>query len=186
MKIIRLLPWLSLLMAGCQSEIPRESEVLAIVFDRPAGIWEERLPLGNGRLGAMPDGGVEQENIILNEISLWSGSPAEDIRQGTYRILPVIRELLYKERIPRAQELMYRYFTPRIPGSGGSSGAENSFGSYQVLGEAVLHFPTDNPHHRYLTTPGCWTFRPQRHLLLSALTALPIPGNILLRWTTMS
>lgn len=140
MKIIRLLPWLSLLMAGCQSEIPRESEVLAIVFDRPAGIWEERLPLGNGRLGAMPDGGVEQENIILNEISLWSGSPAEDIRQGTYRILPVVRELLYKERIPRAQELMYRYFTPRIPGSGGSSGAENSFGSYQVLGEAVLHF----------------------------------------------
>ena len=54
MKIIRLLPWLSLLMAGCQSEIPRESEVLAIVFDRPAGIWEERLPLGNGRLGACP------------------------------------------------------------------------------------------------------------------------------------
>ena len=42
-------------------------------YNSPAQAWEERLPLGNGRLGMMVDGGVEEEHIILNEISMWSG-----------------------------------------------------------------------------------------------------------------
>ena len=47
---------------------------LSYHFDAPAEIWEETLPLGNGRLGLMPDGGVDTEKIVLNEISMWSGS----------------------------------------------------------------------------------------------------------------
>ena len=46
---------------------------LSYHFDAPAGIWEASFPLGNGRLGLMPDGGVDTENIVLNEISMWSG-----------------------------------------------------------------------------------------------------------------
>ena len=44
-----------------------------LYYTAPATIWEETLPLGNGRLGMMPDGGIESEHIVLNEISLWSG-----------------------------------------------------------------------------------------------------------------
>jgi len=145
MKNIRLLPWLTLLLAGCQTQIAETPRVMAFVFDQPASLWEERLPLGNGRLGAMPDGGITSENIILNEISLWSGSPSNDLRQGTHRVLPLIRELLYKEQVPRAQELMYRFFTSRTRGSEGSNGARNTFGSYQVLGSLALDFIYDAP-----------------------------------------
>ena len=42
-------------------------------YKKPAAYWEEALPLGNGRLGAMVWSGVEQEKISLNEDSLWSG-----------------------------------------------------------------------------------------------------------------
>ena len=92
MKNIRLLLWLTLLLAGCKTPTAETPRVMALVFDKPAILWEERLPLGNGRLGAMPDGGIAVENIILNEISLWSGSPANDLRQGAYQVLPAIRE----------------------------------------------------------------------------------------------
>ncbi len=145
MKNIRLLLWLTLLLAGCKTPTAETPRVMALVFDKPAILWEERLPLGNGRLGAMPDGGIAVENIILNEISLWSGSPANDLRQGAYQVLPAIRELLYKEQTPRAQEIMYRFFTSRTRGSEGSSGAGNTFGSYQVLGSLSLDFIYDAP-----------------------------------------
>ncbi|HMI66941.1 MAG TPA: glycoside hydrolase N-terminal domain-containing protein, partial [Cyclobacteriaceae bacterium] len=44
---------------------------LRLWYDKPAQQWEETLPLGNGRLGMMPDGGIEKETIVLNEITLW-------------------------------------------------------------------------------------------------------------------
>ena len=42
-------------------------------YDRPAVYWEEALPLGNGRLGAMLYSGVGEDTILLNEDTLWSG-----------------------------------------------------------------------------------------------------------------
>ena len=53
-------------------------ENLELWYKSPATIWEETLPLGNGRLGAMPDGDIYHEKIILNDISLWSGSKEKD------------------------------------------------------------------------------------------------------------
>ena len=45
-------------------------------YDKPSGtVWENALPIGNGRLGAMIYGNVEKETIQLNEHTLWSGSP---------------------------------------------------------------------------------------------------------------
>ena len=49
------------MLSSC-SEIP-----LNISFSSSALMWEETLPLGNGRLGAMPDGGIQKEKIVLNE-----------------------------------------------------------------------------------------------------------------------
>ncbi|WP_051777574.1 glycoside hydrolase family 95 protein [Streptomyces violaceorubidus] len=51
-------------------------------FARPAGHWLEALPLGNGRIGAMPDGGVERERVRLNDGTAWSGSPASEFAHG--------------------------------------------------------------------------------------------------------
>lgn len=60
---------LSLCIFSCQ-----EKQELKLWYTGPARMWEETLPLGNGRLGAMPDGGVFKENIILNDITMWSGT----------------------------------------------------------------------------------------------------------------
>lgn len=144
MKTLCLLPWLVLLLTGCRADHPAGIRGLLLASDQSADAWEQRFPLGNGRLGAMPDGGVASENIILNEISLWSGSPAEDLRSGTHRVLPLVRELLYKGHTAQAQELMFRFFKARTAGSDGSEGAQNTFGSYQVLGSAVFDFSYDS------------------------------------------
>ena len=146
MKSFRLLCGLLILAcAGCKAGQNEQVQHLALVFEQPATLWEERVPLGNGRLGAMPDGGVATERILLNESSLWSGSPAEDNRVGAHKILPLLRELLYTEQIEKAQELMYGSFTARTMGSEGSTGAKTTFGSYQLLGSAVFHFTYPTP-----------------------------------------
>ena len=46
-------------------------------YRQPAKEWVEALPVGNGRLGAMVFGGINQERIQLNEDSVWSGQPIE-------------------------------------------------------------------------------------------------------------
>ena len=49
---------------------------LKLWYHQPAGNkWENALPIGNGRLGAMIYGNVEKETIQLNEHTVWSGSP---------------------------------------------------------------------------------------------------------------
>lgn len=70
------------------------SSDLMIWFDSPAKIFTQSLPLGNGRLGAMVFGGVGEERIILNEGTLWSGSPQDSDKLDAVQYLPEIRRLL--------------------------------------------------------------------------------------------
>src|SRR5258708_20205054 len=67
---------------------------LRLWYDRPAGQWEETLPLGNGRLGMMPDGGILREHIVLNEITLWSAAPQDANNYKASKKLPKITRLL--------------------------------------------------------------------------------------------
>ena len=103
-------------------------------YDSPATAWEESLPLGNGRLGMMPDGGIIQERIILNEISLWSGSEADYANPDAAESLPVIRELLLEGKNAEAQDVMYERFIPHKPTNGGT------YGTYQVLGGLFIDY----------------------------------------------
>lgn len=56
--------------AGTQAGAQTIKADKTLWYDRPAAQWEETLPLGNGRLGMMPDGGISKEHIVLNEISM--------------------------------------------------------------------------------------------------------------------
>lgn len=103
-------------------------------YTRPASIWEETLPLGNGRLGMMPDGGIDREHIVLNEISLWSGSESDYSNPQAADSLPAIRRLLFEGRNLEAQELMYRSFVPK------KQETDGRYGSYQVLGNLKIDF----------------------------------------------
>src|SRR3712207_4649237 len=99
-----------------------------LYYTAPASIWEETLPLGNGRLGMMPDGGVHREHIVLNEISLWNGSEADYRNPDAAKSLPVIRQLLFEGKNREAQELMYSSFVPK------KGEADKRYGTYQILG----------------------------------------------------
>jgi len=103
-------------------------------YDLPASRFYESAPLGNGRIGAMVFGGVEEDRIVLNESSVWSGSPQNADREGASAALPEIRKLLLEGKNPEAEALVNQHFTCVQPGSGGGSGANTQFGCYQVLG----------------------------------------------------
>lgn len=111
-----------------QSEQGDSNDSLVMWYDRPARAWEECLPLGNGRIGAMLAGGVAQEYIGLNEETMWSGGVQHTDNPEALEWLPRIREALLEGDNRRAEELMYRYFTC----SGGGS-ASPEYGCYQML-----------------------------------------------------
>ncbi len=110
------------------------SEPSRLWFQQPAQHFTRSLPLGNGRLGAMVFGGVDRERIVLNESSMWSGSPQDADRPAAHEALPEIRQLLLAGRNVEAERLVNAHFTCQGPGSGHGSGANVPFGCYQVLG----------------------------------------------------
>ena len=95
-------------------------------YKKPAAYWEEALPLGNGRLGAMVWSGVEQEKISLNEDSLWSGYPQSHDIPGAEKYYEEARRLAREKKYCEAQVLI----------------EENVLGqytqSYLPLGELIL------------------------------------------------
>lgn len=99
-------------------------------YKQPANIWEEALPLGNGRMGAMVYGGIWTEQIQLNEESIWYGSPVDRNNPDAPEYLPKIRELLLSGQIRQAERLM-RYAL---------SGTPQSQHPYQSLGNLILRF----------------------------------------------
>ncbi len=126
----------ALLLSACST--PEEKRVYRLWFDREATRFEELLPLGNGRIGMMPGGGVHSEKIPLNEISLWSGSKHDFDNPDALKHLPRIRQLLFEGKNGEAQELVYKTFVCKDNGS-----ANPIYGSFQVLGNLNLtyHYP---------------------------------------------
>src|SRR5207344_2977576 len=109
-------------------------------FENPADDFTQSLPLGNGRLGARLFGGGNDERIVLNEGSLWSGSKQESDRPDAAKYLPEIRRLLIEGKNEEAEQLVYAHFTSLGPGSARGSGKDAQYGSYQVLGRLSLKF----------------------------------------------
>lgn len=84
---------------------PFETQPLELFFKQPARLWEEALPVGNGRMGAMSFGGTASETIQLNEDTLWSGEPYDPSSAEALEALPKIRELIWEGRFMEAQTL---------------------------------------------------------------------------------
>ncbi|HEY8954435.1 glycoside hydrolase family 95 protein [Chitinophaga sp.] len=127
--------------------VAAQQSPLRLWYNRPAKVWEETVPLGNGRLGMTPDGGINQEKIVLNDITLWSGAPQDANNYEAYKQLPAIRQLLSEGKNDEAQALMDKSFVCTGKGS-----ADVPFGCFQVLGELLLKFsyPTADSPSRYM------------------------------------
>lgn len=107
-------------MAGCK----------ALWYEQPASTWEEALPIGNGRLGAMVKGCPDIDRLWLNEDSVWYGGPQHRSNAAARTSLPQIRQLLQQNRIKDAEDLLGRSFTS-MP---------QSMRHYEPLGDVYLDF----------------------------------------------
>jgi len=72
-----MMPACSLLFSSLASAVEPPAEPMSVWFTEPANAFHGSCPLGNGRLGAMDLGGVDEWRIILNESSVWPGGPYE-------------------------------------------------------------------------------------------------------------
>ncbi|MCR5275717.1 MAG: glycoside hydrolase N-terminal domain-containing protein [Clostridiales bacterium] len=81
------------------------NDAMKISFSSPAKVWEEALPVGNGKLGGMVFGLPYIERIQLNEDSVWYGGPQDRNNPSALEKLPEIRSLIMEGRIREAQEL---------------------------------------------------------------------------------
>ncbi len=109
-------------------------------FERPASNWVEAVPLGNGRLGAMVFGGVEQERLALNEESLWAGCPVESWPGHFPRHLAEVRRLLFAGKPAEAHAYGVQHL----------SATPTSFRSYEPLGDLWIDFgPSTNALQDY-------------------------------------
>lgn len=103
-----------------------------IWFKSPTDEWEEGLPIGNGRLGAMILGNITNETIHLNEDSIWGGENKEVHNPDSLTYLNEIRSLLFKGNVKKANTLIKTAF----------SSTPKYINPYQPLG--YLSFEFDN------------------------------------------
>jgi alpha-L-fucosidase 2 len=88
----------------------QENEDLKLWYEKPASRWEEALPVGNGRLGAMVYGGTSEDHIQFNEETLWTGGPHDYSNEGAYKYLGKIRELIWQGKQEEAEKLALEKF----------------------------------------------------------------------------
>ncbi|MBS1669293.1 MAG: glycoside hydrolase family 95 protein [Bacteroidetes bacterium] len=102
--------------------------------------WLKALPLGNGNIGAMVFGDVNNERVQLNEKTLWSGSLYDNDNPEAKKNLQEIRTLLFEGKYKEATELSMKTQICRGVGSGHGMGAKVPFGCFQTLGDLRLDF----------------------------------------------
>lgn len=120
-----------ILLLAISCSVREESETLNLWYNSPAGDWNEALPVGNGRLGAMVFGGVEKEHLQFNEETLWTGAPHDYAHEGAVNYLEEIRQLLREGNQDRAHELAMQEFMS-VP---------LHQKEYQPFGDLYLEFP---------------------------------------------
>ncbi len=101
-----------------------------LFYTKPAAQWNEALPLGNGRLGAMVFGDMKHSRLALNEDSMWYGGPADRNNPDARANLEKVRALILAGRIPEAERLLPYAF----------SGTPDRMRAYQPLGDLHLTF----------------------------------------------
>lgn len=134
--MIKKLIFLGCLFVMTLAAYSQVGETYKLWYDRPAQVWTEALPLGNGRLGAMVYGNPAVEQIQLNEETIWAGSPNNNPNPNALENIPKVRELVFQGKYLEAQTLA----TEKVM-------SNTNFGMpYQTFGDLRISFPG---HARY-------------------------------------
>lgn len=106
------------------------AEPLCLWYRQPAEKWTEALAVGNGRLGAMVFGGIDNERLQLNEDTLWAGGPYEPINSEALTALPEARRLILAGQYRQASRLIDNKML----------GKPSTQMPYQTVGDVLLEF----------------------------------------------
>jgi len=99
----------TILLAAC-ALIPTKAQTQRLWYEKPASHWLEALPIGNSHLGAMVYGGVQTEEIQLNEETFWSGSPYNNNSKESKVQLQTVRDSIFAGKEEGAHKLIDQYF----------------------------------------------------------------------------
>lgn len=135
---------LAALLSACSSTDSAPSATAAhnplrLWYTQPADNWNQALPLGNGRLGAMVFGGVGQEELQLNEDTLWAGGPNNNVNAAAAPHIETVTRLLFEGKYEEAQQLANAHL----------QSATNHGMPYQTLGSLRLSFPGHDNYTDY-------------------------------------
>jgi alpha-L-fucosidase 2 len=97
--------FISLSLASISFPAFSQQSSYALWYNKPAKNWNEALPIGNGRLGAMIFGNPVQGKLQLNEETVWAGSPNNNVNPEAHKIIPELRKLLFEKKFVEAQKL---------------------------------------------------------------------------------
>jgi alpha-L-fucosidase 2 len=132
----------SVILIGCSAELfaaepqltgnaSAPAEPLSLWYRQPATRWTEALPIGNGRIGAMVFGEVNQEWLQLNEDTLWGGGPYDPVNPQARAALPEVRQLVFEGKYRQAARLISQRVMSKplvqMP--------------YETAGDLILTFP---------------------------------------------
>lgn len=97
--------FLGLVFSVSSTFAQKKQEPLKLWYNQPAKIWEEALPLGNGKTGAMVFGRVNKERFQLNNNTLWSGAPDAGNNPKAQANLPLVRAAVFAGDYGKAAEI---------------------------------------------------------------------------------
>ena len=132
MKILFVFQFLiiTVVLTGCSKTPDNQLDELKLWYKQPATVWEEALPVGNGRLGAMVFGDPVHERLQLNEESIWAGSKLNNNNPDALKALPELQKALFNNNYKTALKIAGANFLgtpPRIR-------------SYQPLGDLCIDY----------------------------------------------
>ncbi len=117
----------------------QERAALTLWYRLPAANWNEALPIGNGRLGAMVFGGVDTERLQLNEDTIWAGEKRDRVNPDGAPAVPRIRQLLFDGKAAEAEALADKTMI----------GVPRRMPPYQPLGDLTLTFDRESAASAY-------------------------------------
>jgi alpha-L-fucosidase 2 len=135
---IRFFACFVVLVSALASVNAQKGGKLKMWYDKPATVWNEALPVGNGRLGAMIYGNPSNEKIRLNEATFWSGGPSRNDNPNALQALPEVRKLIFEGNYFEAEKMINQNMVTGLHGS-----------KFQVIGDLSLAFAGQENYSDY-------------------------------------
>ena len=135
---MKILKTITLCCLACLS-LQATAQSYKLWYDKPALVWTDALPLGNGRLGAMVYGIPATERLQLNEETIWAGQPNKNANPHAKAALPVVQNLIWQGEYRKAQDMC----TEKIM-------SNTNFGMpYEPFGDVYISAPGMDGYSQY-------------------------------------